>query len=141
MQVHAVVIRAIDAAQERHAVLGRTVARTHDLAPTTGRRGTINSGHTARGIFPTVICYVQPNDWCLRAWRRALHQYNLRNAAILAKIIAGAQGRYQLESKGDIEIGIHVERCIERHTSSLAKRGPMPTTYTTLRCTTLTLAR
>ena len=36
VEVHAVVIRAIDAAQERHAVLGRAVARTHDLAPTTG---------------------------------------------------------------------------------------------------------
>ena len=36
VKVHAVVIQAIDAAQERHAVLGRAVARTHDLAPTTG---------------------------------------------------------------------------------------------------------
>jgi hypothetical protein len=68
VEVHAVVIRTIDATQERHTVLGRTVARTHDLAPTTGRRGTINGGNTARGVFSTVIGDVQSYNWRLRAW-------------------------------------------------------------------------
>jgi hypothetical protein len=65
VEVHAVVIRAIDTAQERHAVLGCTVTRTHDLAPTTWGCGTINSRNTARGVFSTVICDVQPDDWRL----------------------------------------------------------------------------
>jgi hypothetical protein len=131
------VIRTIDAAQKRHAVLGRTVAGTHDLAPTTRGGRTIDSGNTACGVFSTVIRDIQPYDWRLRAWWSALDQNNLRNAAILAEVIVRAQGRYQLKGKGEIIFGRH----IERPTSSLAKRGPIPTTYTTLRCTTLTLAR
>jgi hypothetical protein len=87
VEVHAVVIRAIDTAQERHAVLGCTVARTHDLAPTTWGCGTINSRNTARGVFSTVICDVQPDDWRLRARWSSLDQYDLGNAAILAKIV------------------------------------------------------
>jgi hypothetical protein len=81
------VIRAIDAAQKRHAILGRTVAGTHDLAPTTRGGRTIDNGNTARGVFSTVIRDVQPYDRRLRAWCSTLDQNNLRNAAILAEII------------------------------------------------------
>ena len=130
-------IRAIDAAQKRHAILGRTVAGTHDLAPTTRGGRTIDNGNTACGVFSTVIRDVQPYDRRLRAWCSTLDQNNLRNATILAEIIIRAQGRYQLRGQGEIKVEIH----IERRTSSFAKRGPIPTTYTTLRCTTLTLAR
>jgi len=87
VEVHAVVIRAIDTAQERHAILGCAVARTHDLAPTTRGCGTINSRNTARGVFSTVICDVQPYDWRLRARWSSLDQYDLGNATILAKIV------------------------------------------------------
>ena len=77
VEVHAVVIRAIDTAQERHAVLGCTVARTHDLAPTARGCGAINSRNTAGGVFSTMICDVQPYDWHLRAWWSSLDQYDL----------------------------------------------------------------
>jgi hypothetical protein len=132
------VIRTVDATQKGHAVLGCTVAGTHDLAPTTRRGRTIDRSNTARSIFSTVVCDIQPYDRRLRAWWSALDQNNFRNTAILAEIIVRAQGRYQLGNKGEMEIEINDNKW---HTSSLAKRGPIPTTYTTLRCTTLTLAR
>lgn len=87
VEVHAVVIGAIDTAQERHAVLGCTIARTHNLAPTAWGCGTINCRNTARGVFSTVICDVQSYDWRLRAWWSSLDQYDLGNAAILAKVV------------------------------------------------------
>ncbi len=99
-------IRTIDATQKGHAVLGCTVAGTHDLAATTRRGRTIDRGNAAGSIFSAVVCDIQPYNRRLRAWWSALDQNNLRNAAILAEIIVRAQSRYQLGNKGEMEIEI-----------------------------------
>ena len=99
-------IRTIDATQKGHAVLGCTVAGTHDLAPTTRRGRTIDGANTACGIFSTMVCDIQPHDRRLGAWWSAFDQNNLRNAAILAEIIVRAQGRYQLGSEREMGVEI-----------------------------------
>jgi hypothetical protein len=58
VQVHAVVIRAIDTTQERHAVLSRTIARTHDLVATARGGRTIDCSNAASSVFFAVICDV-----------------------------------------------------------------------------------
>ena len=58
VQVHAVVVRAIDTTQKRHAVLRRTIARTHDLVATTRGSRAINCSNAASSVFFAMICDV-----------------------------------------------------------------------------------
>ena len=99
MKVHTTVIRTADATEEGHAVFRRAVARTHDFSTCTRRWRTVHSGYAPRGIFTAVERDVQSNDRRTSAWRGPLDDDNLRDLAILPKVLVRAQGRDELRAE------------------------------------------
>ena len=99
MQVHATVVGACYATQESHAVLRRAVTCPHDFSPTAWRGRAVDSRNCACGIFTAVERDVQSNDRRTSAWRGPLDDDNLRDLAILPKVLVRAQGRDELRAE------------------------------------------
>lgn len=137
MQIHTTMIGTADTAQKGHTILRSPVACSHDIAPTTGRWCTIHSRDAPRCIFSAVESNVEPYDRSAATWGRPLYDDDLGYLAILAKVFMRTQGRNELY---ECQISF-VKRQGSKLTSSLANLWPIPTTYTTLRCTTRTLAK
>jgi hypothetical protein len=118
-------ITAAHATEKGHAILCRSMARSHDVAASTGRCCSVDRSDGARGIFSAVVRDVQPDDRRPTSRRSPLDKEDLGNLPVLAEVIIGPEGWNELEHRICKRNKAVKER---RRTSSLANRGPMPTT-------------
>ena len=96
MQIHAAMLGTRDATKERHAVLGRTIARPHDVVTTSRRGRSVHCSDSPSSIFSAMICDIQTNDRCAAARGSTLDDDDLRDLTVLAEILARAQRRDEL---------------------------------------------
>jgi hypothetical protein len=90
---------ACDTAEEGHTVLGRPIARTHDLSPASRRRRAIHDRDAASGVLTPVIRDVQPdNRRSASGWGRLLDG-DLRDFAVLPEVVVGSQCGDELETR------------------------------------------
>jgi hypothetical protein len=125
MQALAIMISTRLRTQEAHTILGSPVTCPHGFSAAAGRGSAIDSSNGSRGIFAPMICDVEAHDSSAATRRGALHEQYLRDLAILAKILGGAQCRDELVAHRTQH---HHENDAKTQTSSLANRGPIPTT-------------
>lgn len=90
MQVHAAVLGARSPTEERHAVLSRTIARSHDLGATAGRGCSIYCSNSPSSVLPAMICDVQADDRSPATRGSTLDNDDLGDLAILPKVLARA---------------------------------------------------
>lgn len=99
MQVHAGMIIAGYTAKEGHTILGGSIAGSHDLATTTRGRCPVYRANRTRCIFTTVIRDIKPYDGRPTTRWRPLHEQDLSDLPVLAKVFVGPQGRNELEHR------------------------------------------
>ena len=97
VQVHAAKISTSHTAKERHAVLGRSITRSHNITATTRRSDSIHSCNSTRCILPPVVSDVESNHGSPTAGWSSLDQQDLCNLAILSKVLVRAQSRNKLD--------------------------------------------
>ena len=96
MEIHAAVVTATDSSEERHTVLCRAIASTHNVRASSRGRGAVYDRDAPRGVFAPVISDVQSDDGGASTWRRTLHDDDLGNLPILPEVLVGAKGRNEL---------------------------------------------
>ncbi|CAK5279441.1 unnamed protein product [Mycena citricolor] len=84
---------------ERHTVLGSTVASSHDLTSSSRRRSTIDRGNRPSRVLSPMVRDIQTNHGCPATGRSALREQNLRDLAVLPKVLVGSQRGDELDER------------------------------------------